>query len=26
MQRGVDTIGDLLDGPSESHDREHSHR
>lgn len=26
MQRGVESIGDLLDGPSEGRDREHSNR
>lgn len=25
MKRGMDSFGDLLDGPSEDRDREHSH-
>jgi hypothetical protein len=26
MQRGVDTFGELFDGPTADRDREHSHR
>ncbi|MGY2875465.1 hypothetical protein ACVW00_002655 [Marmoricola sp. URHA0025 HA25] len=26
MQRGVETVGDLLDAPSADSDREHTHR